>query len=347
LNKKLQKLILDNWPAKVLSIGCALIIFVFYRTSTLEERFFSVPLLVEGAGIMVPANYYPKMVRVTLRGNANSIYPVMDSDIEAYLDISSATEKGTRHFPVLVRKKGTALTVETFEISVDPMEITLTLDLKLNVFVKIAPQVQGDMAPGYELAQTSFNPSRIRIEGPEGLIRHYSELPTEIINLEGRTSDFAVITRVLNPDQLISLHGETIVEFRGEVRPIMIIRKFSAIPVNAQGLDRRLALARSPLFDALRVRGPQNELEPWKPDAALFVDCAGITAPGAYDLPLQTRLPESFTLLGADSETDALPGDGAEPEAAPLDETSPPLIHVVIRNAQNSQMEDDYGEESR
>ena len=341
---KLQELVLNNWPAKILSVGCALVLFVFYQTSTLEERFFSVPLLVEGAGNMVPASQYPKMIRVTLRGNANSIYPVVNSDIETFIDIGGVSEKGTRHFPVQVRKKGTALGVETLEISVDPMEITVELDTKFSAFVNVLPRTQGEVAAGFELTRKTLNPSRIRIEGPEELVRRYTQLSTEAIDLEDRNADFTVITRVVNPDPLITLQGESIIEFHGEVRPVLIIRSFTAVPVGVRNLDERLRFAEPPELGELRLEGPQNELEAWRPEGNVFVDCAAITGPGEYDLPLQLSLSANCRVLGTAAEASALAAlnrteaetGGAAADEMLYDETSP-YVHVTIVAAQTAQ----------
>jgi hypothetical protein len=315
----LQELILNNWPAKILSVGCAIVLFVFHRTGTLEERFFSVPLLVEGIGNLLPATRYPAMIRVTLRGNANSIYPVINSDIETFIDLGGANEKGTRHFPVQVRKKGTALGAEPLEISVDPMEVTIELDEKFSAFVSITPDVQGEPAVGFELTRSTLTPTRIRIEGPDRLVRHYTELPTETIDLEGRNADFTVVTRVANPDPLIMLHGESIIEFYGAVRPIMIIRNFANVSVEIQNLDGRFRFAVPPVFGELRLEGPQNELEPWQPgENTLSVDCSEIYAPGEYDLRLHLQLPVNFRLLGTVAEASAL--------------DSLPVVHVTVVN---------------
>jgi hypothetical protein len=319
---KLQELLLNNWAAKILSVGCALVLFVFYRTSSLEERFFSVPLAVEGTDTLVPASRYPTMIRVTLRGNANNIYPVINSDIETYIDLSGAQEKGMKNFPVLVRKKGTALGAEPLEISVDPMEIAVELDTKLSVFVNITPNMQGVPAAGFELTRATIDPSRIRIDGPEKLVRRYTELPTEAIDIEGRSADFTVVTRVINPDPLITPHNESIMEFYGEVRHVMIIRNFAAIPVEAHNLDARFRFADPPVFGELRLEGPQNELEQWHPAGKLSIECGGINAPGAYNLRLHLQLPASFKLLGTVAEASAL--------------DTLPTIRVTVVNAEGT-----------
>ena len=103
--RKLLARAAENWPAKVLSIALAIILFVFHRMSMLEDRFFSVPLNLEINSNLVPASSYPRMVRVSLRGDANSIYPILEDDIEAYLDLTRYTDRGHYRAPVQVRKK--------------------------------------------------------------------------------------------------------------------------------------------------------------------------------------------------------------------------------------------------
>lgn len=127
-NSKLLARITDKWPAKVLSVAAALLLFVFHRMSTLETRYFSTPLQVETSVDFVPSGTYNQIVRVNMRGDATSIYSILDSDIEAYIDLKKYTQEGRYQVPVHIRKKGSALGVEPLEISVDPLEISLSLE---------------------------------------------------------------------------------------------------------------------------------------------------------------------------------------------------------------------------
>jgi len=127
-NRNLLAKITDKWPAKVLSVAAALILFVFHRMSTLETRYFSTPLQVETGADLVPSGTYTQIVRVNMRGDATSIYSILDGDIEAYIDLKKYTEEGRYLVPVHIRKKGSALGVEPLEISVDPLEISLWLE---------------------------------------------------------------------------------------------------------------------------------------------------------------------------------------------------------------------------
>lgn len=102
----------------------------FYRLNTLETRTFTVPLKVETSKAFIPSNVIEQTVRVTLRGEANSITPILEEDIEAYINLDGYIKEGSYRASVKIRKKGSALGVEPFEISVVPIEIHMVLEEK-------------------------------------------------------------------------------------------------------------------------------------------------------------------------------------------------------------------------
>jgi YbbR domain-containing protein len=126
-SRKLIAEAVKNWPAKVISVALALILVIFHQMSTLEERFFSAPLRVEGANTLLPSGPYARTIRISLRGDPASINPILEDDIEAFVDLSRYAEPGEHRVPVQVRKKGLAQDVEPLEISVEPLEIPMTL----------------------------------------------------------------------------------------------------------------------------------------------------------------------------------------------------------------------------
>ncbi|MCL2128622.1 MAG: CdaR family protein, partial [Treponema sp.] len=102
VNKLIIK-ITENWPAKVLSVALAIILFVFHRMNTLTTRPISVPLAIETGSTMTPASSYPQSVRVNLRGEDDDIKSIADSDIEAYVDFSRYESEGLYRAPVQIR----------------------------------------------------------------------------------------------------------------------------------------------------------------------------------------------------------------------------------------------------
>ncbi|MDR0601157.1 MAG: hypothetical protein LBG42_02130, partial [Treponema sp.] len=190
----------EKWPAKVLSVALALVLFVFHRMSTLEDRFFSAPLVLELSPGLTPATPYSRMIRVTLRGDANSIFPILEDDIEVYADLSKYSAAGSYRAPVQVRKKGTAVGVESLEISVEPPEIFVDLDRKISKYVPIIANIRGNLAEGYDLVSHTLSPTQVVMDGPMNVLGDISKLYTDFIDLDGRNGDFSVIVNILNRD---------------------------------------------------------------------------------------------------------------------------------------------------
>ncbi|GHT98301.1 hypothetical protein FACS1894142_4460 [Spirochaetia bacterium] len=321
--RKMLTRAVENWPPKVLSIALAIILFIFHRMSVLEDRFFSVPLNIELNGSLVPAGSYPRMIRVSLRGDASSILPILEDDIEAYVDMTKHTEPGSYRAPVQVRKQGTALGIDSLEINVDPMEINLELDQKISKYVPLNPIYQGYLEQGYELVSYTLSPNQVVVDGPQGLMSNISALPTEAIELGGRSEDFTLSVRVLNRDPLLVIRGDGVTEFRGIIASSVIMRSFDAVPIVLQGLSADLIVLSQDDFGAgsalegadgrpdddtlviargsIRLEGGQNRLENFVlPTRFLRLDASGIGEPGTYTLPVMVDVPPDFTLIRAD-----------------------------------------------
>jgi hypothetical protein len=296
-SSKFLSRVAENWPAKVLSIALAIILFVFHRMSTLEDRFFSVPLNVELHSSMVPASPYARIVRVSLRGEANSIYPILEDDIEAYIDLKNYTAPGQYRAPVLIRKKGTALGVEPLEISVDPIEVSLTLDHKLSKYVSITVNLRGNVREGHDLVSYTLTPAQAVIDGPLSILGNISELQTDVIDLEGRSEDFSLTVNILNRDPLLVIRGSGMVEFHGFIQRSVPVRSFSDLPIIPEGLEKGFSAEPDIKTGSVRLEGPQNELDMFTPPPDfLFADLTGVSAPGAFTLPVRVRLPDGFIL---------------------------------------------------
>ncbi|MDR0322770.1 MAG: hypothetical protein LBI28_14845 [Treponema sp.] len=215
--KKLLSLIYDKWPVKVLSLTAALIISVFYRMGSLETRFFTAPLLIESSETLIPANSFATSVRVSLRGEDDGIQPILEEDIEVYIDLGRYINEGTYKVPVQIRKKGSALGVEPLEISVLPIEILLDLEQKVTKNIPVFPVIRGTVEEDYELTYQAVIPASVVAEGPRSVIESQIEFNTETINLDRRYDNFSLMINIINENPLITIHGGGMVEFRGAI----------------------------------------------------------------------------------------------------------------------------------
>ena len=220
-SRKLLLKITEKWPVKVLSVAAALILSVFHRVNTLESRFFSSPLSVEFGDALIPASSYTQVIRVGLRGEGSSIHPILEDDIETYIDLKKYANEGLYRIPVQIQKKGSALGVEPLEISVDPIEVTIRLENKVSRNINIMPVFRGAVAEGYELTGQSIIPAGVLAEGPRSSVEPLHEFNTGIVDLDGRYEDFSVMVNIINDDPLIVIHGNRMIEYRGTIRRIV------------------------------------------------------------------------------------------------------------------------------
>jgi len=289
---------IENWPAKVLSIGLALMLFVFHHMSTLEERFFSVPLNIERTGPLVPSTPYPRMIRVNLRGEPASIFSIMESDIEVYVDMERLEQPGVYTVPIQWRTRGAALGAEPVQITVDPMEITLSLDHRISRAVPVTASLRGQIETGHLLTYYSLSPAEVIIEGPASLISGIPEIFTETIELDGRRSDFSITTVVLNPNPLMIIRGSGTSEFRGNITQIIPVRNIANVPIAITGLVEDFTGELETLFAGIRIEGEsQAILDGFTPPPGfLRVDGSGINQPGTYILRVLSGNAENVTI---------------------------------------------------
>ena len=217
---KLLAMITEKWPVKVLSLAAALIISVFYRMNTLETRFFTVPLIIISSETLIPTGSFTGSVRISLRGEADGIQPILEEDIEAFIDLGRYTNEGIYRVPVQIRKKGSALGVEPLEITVLPIEIPLHLEQRVTRNVPVFPVLSGIVADGYELTNQTLIPGSVIAEGPRSVLENHLEFITDTIILDRRYDDFSIMINIINNNPLISIHGNRMQEFRGSISRI-------------------------------------------------------------------------------------------------------------------------------
>jgi len=300
--RKLFFKLIDNWPVKVLSVALALALVIVYRVSTLSTRTLTVPLTIETGHALIPASDFPANVRVTLRGEDDGINLIADGDIEAFIDLSRHEFEGWYRSPVQVRRRGTALEMEPLEISVNPLEISVRLDRRINMVLPITVPVQGSVASGFDLVSHSITPAEVSVSGPQSILADLAGVTTSPVILEGRSGDFGVQVSIISPSSLLSI-GDGTAEFRGVVRPAVPVRNIENIPIMLTELAPGLVTDWGGRTGSVRIEGSWDRIDAFSPGPGfLSVDGSAITGPGTHVLPVRINLPAGFTLIRQDPE---------------------------------------------
>jgi YbbR domain-containing protein len=317
-NRGLAKRLLADWPAKVLSLAAALLLFFFYQLNRLEDRYISVPLEVKAGEEFVPASQYPRSVRVTLRGESNSLFAIQEDDIAASLDLSSFRSEGLYRAAVQVERRGTALGVDPLEIQVDPADVAVSIERRASRAVPVTPSFRGFLQSGYELVSFEIEPPDVEIYGPASAVAKVSDVQTEFIELTGRNSDFTVKAKLVVKEGLVTVSGAGTVDFRAVVKPSQALRAFDQVEIAVDGMPDRLVLAETLPKASLRLRPKADSQAPplaSLPVGTLSVDLSGIRRPGTYELSVHARAPEGYEIESYDPKEARVVL--AEGEAAP------------------------------
>ncbi len=290
--------ILHNWPIKIISLIAAILLFSFYRISSLEERFFTVPLKVSINDRLIAAGEYPKTVRITVRGRADDILLILEDDISASVDFSMYKEEGTYTSPVKVVRKGAALNINPIEILVEPMEVSIVLEKKMTKSFEVKPSLIGFPEKGYDLSQYFITPSSVEVQGPESIIKDLDYIYTEDIDISSRKSDFTARVRLRRPAASVRFPGGDVVEFTAVIEEAYVVRTMTGLDMIALDLDSRFELSGIRTENTLKIQGKQLDLEKYTSNDFRFtVDCSGIKKEGSYLLKVTPDVPSGVLVL--------------------------------------------------
>jgi len=296
-NKGLAKRLLANWPAKMLSVAAALILFSFYRLNRLEDRYVSAPLSVSMNDEYVPASQYPRTIRIHLRGESNALFAIQEDDLRAGIDLTGFRAEGKYHVPVQIDRKGSALGVDPLEIRTDPADLVIAMERRATRVVPITPSFKGFLEPGYELVSFELSPSEVEVSGPAGAVSKVADAQTDFIELAGRSADFIVKTRIVRKDSLVSVSGPESIEFRAVVQRSLAIKDFEDVPIAAQSLSPDLALDAPLPAGRVRVRSSTTDIALFAPaQGILYADLSELRKPGTYTVKVRSRAPDGFTI---------------------------------------------------
>jgi len=299
--RRLTRIALADLPVKVICLAAAVILLLFHRVTTLSERFFSVPLEVSTAPGLAVASAFPETVRITLRGAGDTIFPILEDDVGAAVNLDGHKTPGVYRAEVRVDRKGTAQGVEPLEIRVEPTSVTFTLEPLVEKRVPIAPDLRGTPAYGYELIQSSISPPNLVIRGASSRVQPVDSLGTEEIDLTGRTSSFAARVKVLVPNPLVKLSGDAAADFHATIQESTVQHLFDSVAIIPFDLSPHLAL-KAPLgAGRLKVQGTQLGVDALhSEDLKLLVELGNTRRAGTYTLPTRPDAAPGMMILDWD-----------------------------------------------
>ena len=302
--RRFQSSVLDHWPAKLLSLAAAAGLFFFYRASSLQERFFNVPLKLDVPAGLAVSRPYPRSVRVTLRGRGEGLFSILEEDVTVSADLSRFASEGDFRVPLKVDRKGSAVGVSPLFVRVEPSQLRLSLEKEIVKSVQIRAGTKGRPEHGYELAQYSVTPQTVEVSGPRSVVRTLEAVSTEEVDVTGAKEDFSLTVPLLRDNPVVRYPREASVQFRGIVRPAVVIQVFEAVDLVSVDLPAGMRIAEPLPKGSISLQGVQLALEGiLQGQLRLVADCSEVQRPGQYQLELKPDVPSGFVVLNYEPKT--------------------------------------------
>jgi hypothetical protein len=243
----------ENWILKITAILLAWILWLFIQGETGTVTTVTVPVKSELPTGMVVSSGLPSSVQVVVRGSSQ--------DLECWIDLKGREEGETTialgeeniRFP-----KGLGTEV----IQVNPSQVVLMLEKKVQKIVPITVPIQGPVAKGMEIYETIPDPDRVTIEGPRSQIEPLEEIPTEVITLDGQRQSTNFRVRLNIKDGAIRSSITDSIWVVIDIGPRRTLYVVKGVPVFAESS----AYVSSPRKVDIQVLAPESMREALVPD---------------------------------------------------------------------------------
>ena len=296
--KHLLDKILDKWPAKVVCLVIAIFLYFFHQASLIESKTFVVPLQLEENGIVMHVGSVPGSVAVVVRTSDEIIKSVLATDITASVSLDAITTKGSYTLPVKITLSENLMAYDPFEVRLKDDTITIDVDKKVSKYLPMAPSIVGEVAHGYEIDSITISPSTIEISGPESIVNAIDKIYTTRINVSNAETNFSTETSYQKTNKLISIIDEENFRATISVKPVIMERDFTEIPVEILNLDKELEISGELPLVSIKLSGSMPVLEDYiLSKHAVQVNLRDVDEPGTYELPLRYVLPSNLNLI--------------------------------------------------
>lgn len=168
------------------------------RRERISERQVVVPLtLANVPDNLIITNDVPESVSLRLRGALTHALG-NDKPLEVVLDLSDA-RPGTRTYPI--KESQIRLPQDVSVVSIDPPEITLTMETTQTALVPVKASIEGQPAPGYVVTGVRTVPPKLSVQGPTTLVEKLKEVATTPVRIDGASGpvETAVQPRLPHP----------------------------------------------------------------------------------------------------------------------------------------------------
>ncbi|MBR5647282.1 MAG: hypothetical protein IKX23_11635 [Treponema sp.] len=296
--------LLNNWIAKLVCIGAAVILFVVHRATLLEKKSFVIPLEVQTNGAVMPVSNIDKSITVTVRAYSEIISMIHASDIHAQLNLDALAKSGDFVVPVNLEVEDSLLSYNPLEIRAKPEYLKIKVEKKDVKYVSIEPSLVGEPEYGYEVSEIITDPTHVEVIGPESILKEIDKIYTEPVYISDLNKKVTSEVNYKEMNKMIMVTNKGPYKVTVDFSAKGTEKILTGIQINFQNLSEELYIEDSEHLYDLNITGNVPDLEKLViPNNIINVDCSSITEEGEYELPVIYDLPSHIKLKEIPFET--------------------------------------------
>jgi len=282
------------WPfghlgLKTLSIGIALLLWLFVSGDETVERGLRVPLEFQQfpAGVEMMGEA-PSLIDVRVRGGSSTLSRLGAGDIVAQLDLKAA-RVGRRLYQITPEQVRVPFGVQVVQVT--PPTIVLAFEISATKQVPVVPELDGEPAPGFVIGTTQVDPPTVEVVGPESAIARVVQATTEPVPVGGARNAVKDTVTIGLLDPSLRLKTARLAQVTVDIIPGPVERAFRERPVHLVNLGSNLVARATPHAVEVVVRGSREGVGEMEMDEVVAsVDLAGLGV-GTYTLPVHVESP--------------------------------------------------------
>lgn len=291
--------LLENWKAKIGCFVLAIFIFFFHKISSLDKKTYVLPLTVVANGKMTTVeDFSNNYVKVIVRGKAEQLVNITESDIEAYIDISSVTEEGKYQMPVLIKPSEKLSLIEPLELSTSPENVYATLEENVFRYVPVAVTFAGEVPYGYQVSSVSAEPSYVRVTGARSMVESVTSIQTDGVDISNLTENLDTTVKLVNSNKMINVDTYSPVDVKVEVSSLVEKKQLTGIDIVYSNLSKDVDVISPRASLDVEIEGSVLVLDNiTQKNIIASADCSSISYGGNYTVPVYIIAPSSVKVV--------------------------------------------------
>lgn len=274
------------WPfrhlgLKLWSVAIAVMLWMVVAGEETVERGLRVPLELQqfpdGLELGVDA---PSFVDVRVRGSSGTLSRIGAGDIVGVLDLRTA-RPGRRLFQMTPEQIRVPFGVQAVQVS--PQSIALSFENSAMRIVPVHPAIEGDPAPGHNVAGSTVDPPTVEVVGPESSIERVTEATTEPVSVQNAERDVVETVTVGFLDPALRLRTTRPATVTVKIVPGPVERTIGPRVVRTRAMPHGLKAQVTPEAVNIVLRAEGQENGPAVDAILPWIDLSHL-GPGEYTL---------------------------------------------------------------